>query len=71
MTAGAIAKRHLAAAIADADAAGIDPDVVCRSLLGLVVAQYLETRPVIDVQAELRFVAENCDPETDQIFIRP
>jgi hypothetical protein len=71
MTSGKIAKRHLDAAIADARTAGIDPDVLCRSLLGLVVAKYLETRAISDVQSELRFVADNCDPGTDHIFMRP
>ena len=71
MTPGAIARHHLEAAIADARSAGVDPDALCRSLLGLVVARYLETRAVSDVQAELRFVAENCDPGTDHIFMRP
>ena len=46
-------------------------DSVCRSLLGLVVAKYLESRSVSDVQSELRFVADNCDPGTDFMFMRP
>jgi hypothetical protein len=71
MTSGAIARRHLDAALADANASNIESDILCRSLLGLVVAKYLETRAVSDVQAELRFVAENCDPNTDHIFMRP
>jgi len=71
MSAAEIAKRHFAAAISDAGAAGVDKDSVCRSLLGLVVSKYLENRNVADVQSELRFVAENCDPETDFMFMRP
>jgi len=71
VTSGKIARRHFDAAVADADAAGIDLDALCRSLLGLVVAKCLEKRAVSDVQAELRFVADNCDPDTDHIFMRP
>lgn len=71
MTSAAIARRHLDAAITDGSAAGIDPDVLCRSLLGLIVARYLETRAIADVQSELRFVADNCDPNTDHVFMRP
>jgi hypothetical protein len=71
MSAAEIAKLHFAAAISDAEAAGVDHDSVCRSLLGLVVSKYLENRNVGDVQSELRFVAENCDPETDFMFMRP
>jgi hypothetical protein len=71
MSATEIAKLHFAAAISNAEAAGVDHDSVCRSLLGLVVSKYLENRAVSDVQSELRFVAENCDPDTDFMFMRP
>jgi hypothetical protein len=66
-----IAERYLTDAIADAKDAGLDPDSLCRAMLGLVVAQYLESRSVADVQSELRFIADNCDPETEFAFIRP
>ncbi|WP_291843492.1 hypothetical protein [Bradyrhizobium sp.] len=71
MSASEIAARHFSAAIAEAERAGTGYDSVCRALLGLVVSKYLETREVSDVQAELRFVAENCDPGTDFMFMRP
>ncbi|MBJ7402395.1 MAG: hypothetical protein JHD07_03495, partial [Bradyrhizobium sp.] len=54
-----------------ADAIGLDRDGLCRALLGLVVSEYLKTRSLPDVQAELRFVADNCDPDTDFAFMRP
>jgi hypothetical protein len=66
-----IAKRHFTAAIADAEASGQGSDAVCRAMLSLVVAKYLESRSVADVQSELRFVADNCDPDTDFMFMRP
>lgn len=71
MSASQIAKFHFDAAVSAAAAAGLDGDSVCRALLGLVVARYLESRTVADVQSELRFVAENCDPDTDFMFMRP
>ncbi|NVN88057.1 MAG: hypothetical protein HXX15_18410 [Rhodopseudomonas sp.] len=71
MTATEIAKRHFSAAVEQAEAAGLGHEGVCRSLLGLVVAKYLESRNVADVQSELRFVAENCDPDADFMFMRP
>jgi hypothetical protein len=71
MSASEIARRHFAAAIADAEAAGLGHDSTCRTLLSLVVSKYLENRSIEDVQSELRFVADNCDPETDFIFTRP
>ncbi len=71
MSAQEIAQRHFSAAIAEAESAGFGADNVCRSLLGLVVSQYLAARGVEDVQSELRFVADNCDPDTDFMFMRP
>ena len=69
MSAADIANQHFTAALADAKAEGVDSDSLC--LLGLVVSTYLETRSVADVQSELRFVADNCDPDTDFAFMRP
>ncbi len=71
MSASEIARRHFHAAMTEAEMAGADHDSVCRSLLGLVVSKYLTTRDVADVQSELHFVAENCDPSGDFIFMRP
>lgn len=71
MSASEIATRHFADAISDAEALGESADAVCRALLGLLVTKYLESRDVADVQSELRFVADNCDPDTDFMFMRP
>ena len=71
MNAATIAKRHLEQAISEAKEAGYDADGTARYMLGLVVAKYLESRPVADVRAELQFVADTCDPDTDFIFMRP
>jgi hypothetical protein len=71
MSAAEIAQRHFEAALKEADAAGLGRDGLCRSLLGLIVSEYLTIRDVADVQSELRFVADNCDPDTDFMFMRP
>ncbi len=71
MSASEIANTHFSAAMAAAQAAGIDQDGVCRSMLGLIVSKYLETRSAADVQSELHFLADNCDPDTDFAFMRP
>ncbi|WP_426525875.1 hypothetical protein [Bradyrhizobium sp. McL0615] len=68
MSATEIAERHFSAAMVEA---GAGHDAVCRALLSLVVAKYLESRQLADVQSELRFVADNCDPDTDFMFMRP
>lgn len=71
MSATDIASRHFSAALAEATAAGEDSDGVCRAMLGLIVTKYLETRTVADVQSELHFLADNCDPDADFAFMRP
>ena len=71
MSAASIAETHFKAAIAEAGAEGVDSDAMCRAMLGLIVAHYLQTRSVEDVQSELRFVADNCDPDADFAFMRP
>lgn len=71
MSASEIASRHFSAALAEAKAASLDDDGLCRALLGLVIGKYLETRSVADVQSELHFLADNCDPDTDFAFMRP
>jgi hypothetical protein len=71
MNAGDIARLHFAAALAAARAQGQDSDAVARGLLSLVVAAMLERRSVADVRAELLAAAENVDPDTDYVFMRP
>ena len=71
MSASEVANTHFSAAMAAAQAGGIDQDNVCRSMLGLIVAKYLESRSAADVQSELHFLADNCDPDTDFAFMRP
>jgi len=66
-----IARKHFDKAIHEAEAAGYDPDVLARHMLGCVVTQYLEKRSVKDVRSELTFLADHCDPETDYVFMRP
>ena len=71
MSASAIAKKHLDAAIAEAVAAGYDGESTARYMLNWVIEKYLETRSVADVRAELSFLTENFDPGTDFMFMRP
>ena len=71
MSASQIAKHHFEATISAAEVASLDVNIVCRALLGLVVSQYLQSRTVANVQSELRFADENCDPDTEFMFMRP
>ncbi len=71
MSAAQIAQRHVEEALAEAKAGGFDADATARYMLGAIVQKYLEYRTLKDVRAELQFVAENCDPDTDYTFMRP
>jgi hypothetical protein len=71
MSVSEIARRHFEAAMKEAEAGGLDQDGLCRALLSLIVSKYLTTRDVADVQSELRFIADNCDPDADFMFMRP
>ena len=71
MSARQIAKMHFEAAMGEARAQGIAPDALARYMLSLVVEAFLATRPRKDVQAELIAAADNADPATDYMFMRP
>ncbi len=71
MNAFDIARKHFDAAIQETVEQKDDPETLARYMLDLVVAKYLETRSAEDVRAELLFVAENCGPDTDFVFMRP
>ncbi|HAH09419.1 MAG TPA: hypothetical protein DCL54_02510 [Alphaproteobacteria bacterium] len=71
MSASDIAAKHFAAAMADVSQQGTDPDAVARQFLSLIIKNFLERRPVQDVRAELLTAADNVDPGTDYMFMRP
>lgn len=71
MSAGEIARTHFSAAMAAAKAEGQDLDAVARNMLSQAITSMLERRSVADVRAELLAAAENVDPDTDYMFMRP
>ncbi|MCE9520899.1 MAG: hypothetical protein K8S25_00530 [Alphaproteobacteria bacterium] len=71
MSAGGIARTHFAAALAAAKVEGQDPDAVARTLLSLAITSMLERRSVADVRKEILAAADNIDPDTDYMFMRP
>jgi hypothetical protein len=71
MNAGQIARFHFAAAMAQAAAEGQDADAVGRTLLAEVVKSMLLRRSMADVRAEILAMADNIDPDTDYMFMRP
>ena len=52
---------------------GIDADLdaVARAFLSAAVTSFLERRSVADVRAEVLAAADNVDPDTDYMFMRP
>jgi hypothetical protein len=71
MTAGDIARVHFQAAIESARREGQDPDAVARNMISRAVTEMLTRRSVKDVRAELLAAADNVDPDTDYMFMRP
>jgi len=66
-----IAKTHFAAAMAETAERGQGEDAVARAFINLAFETYLKTRTVEDVRQELQNLAENLDPDTDYVFMRP
>jgi hypothetical protein len=71
MSAAAIARRHFEAARNDALASGESLDSLARTFLSLAIETFLEKRSVADVRSELIAAADNVDPDTDYVFMRP
>lgn len=57
--------------MAQAEAEGQDRDAVGRTLLAEIVKSMLLRRSIRDVRAEILAAADNVDPETDYMFMRP
>lgn len=66
-----IAKTHYAAAMAECAVTGQGEDAVARAFINLALETYLQTRSIDDVRRELQNLAENLDPDTDYVFMRP
>lgn len=66
-----IARKHVAAAIAEAGETGYQADEVGRAILSDILRIWRETRPLDDIARELVAAADNLDPDTDYPFMRP
>ncbi|CAN5834981.1 hypothetical protein BH11PSE3_BH11PSE3_46480 [soil metagenome] len=63
--------RHVAAALQEAAAQSIGPDVVARCLLSEAIRLFQQDRSNDDIAAELTAAADNLDDANPLIFIRP
>ena len=66
-----IVKRHLDAALEEADCRGIPAETIARSLFSFVLEIYKQTRGPADIAEELRSAAENLDVDEEYPFMRP
>ncbi len=71
MTPSQLARKHVAAAMAEASATPIDRDATLRAIISEVVHAFLEKKPLAEVQRELREAADHADPDEDFMFMRP
>jgi hypothetical protein len=71
MSAHSIAKTHLAAVVADADAARIPIGDALHALLVTVVQEYKSARGVVDTRRALEFQMNNLADDIDYEFMRP
>ncbi len=66
-----LVSRHVEAALAEASAKGIDPDVVARSLLSEAIRIFRLKRSAGDIASELTAAIDNLDEDAPLAFIRP
>ena len=71
MTPSQIARKHVSAALAEAEAGPVDRDATLRAIISEVVHAFLERKPLAEVQRELREAADHADPDEDFTFMRP
>lgn len=65
------AEQHLQNLLLEAEAAGMDTQLVLRALLSAVVQANAHVRSEEDLAHELHFLADNLDEERDYAFMRP
>ncbi|MEQ9519067.1 MAG: hypothetical protein RLN89_06465 [Parvibaculum sp.] len=66
-----IATKHIEAALAEAAAERLPAESIARIMFEKALHIYKETRSIEDIAAELNSAAENLDPDTDYMFMRP
>jgi len=66
-----LASEQIIGIFEEADAANLSTDVLGRALINEVIKVWMKRRSMEDVAAELRFTADNLDPNQDYEFMRP
>lgn len=65
------AEQRLHDLLLEAEAAGMDTQLVLRALLSAVVQSNAQVRSEEDLAHELHFLADNLDEEREYAFMRP
>lgn len=66
-----LARRHLEALFEEAAEAQVSRDAIARALLNEILRAWVQERPWTDVADELRFTADQLEPDQDFMFMRP
>ncbi len=66
-----VVDRHIAALLAEAESEKIPSDVIGRILIQAAIGIWQKQRDWNDVASELRYMADNLDPDLDYEFMRP
>ncbi|MBP7063767.1 hypothetical protein [Ferrovibrio sp.] len=70
MSAYQLVNKHVEAALAEAQAAGMAPETIASNLLAEAVRILKQHRPLDNVRSELQFAIENLE-DRDYEFMRP
>ncbi|SDI64452.1 hypothetical protein [Pseudomonas panipatensis] len=65
------AEQRIHELLVEAEAAGMDGQLVLRGLLSVVVRANAQVRSQDDLAHELQFLADNLDEDRDYAFMRP
>ncbi len=66
-----ISRRHLEAAMTEAETAGVDAAAMRTALLSTVIEMALAQQSQDEIRQQVSFIIDNSDPDTDFPFMRP
>jgi len=66
-----VVRRHFASLVQEARGHGTPDDVIGRLVLNEVIELWKEQRGIEDIAGQLKFIADNLDPDLEYEFMRP
>lgn len=64
-------RRHFANLLEEARGLGTPDDVIGRLVLNEVIELWRQQRGIEDIAGQLKFIADNLDPDLEYEFMRP